>query len=102
MIDINKQLKILIKTGKVNFGVKQAIKAVKTGKTKMIIIASNCPEKFKQEILYCAKISNIPVYAYKGGSLDLGALCDKPFPISALTIIDPGDSEILKLAEVEE
>jgi large subunit ribosomal protein L30e len=99
MIDVNKQLKILVKTGKVEFGIKQAIKTVKTGKTKMVIIASNCPEEFKQEILYCAKISNIPVYAYKGGSLDLGAVCDKPFPISALTIIDPGDSEILKLIE---
>ncbi|MBS7655243.1 50S ribosomal protein L30e [Candidatus Bathyarchaeota archaeon] len=99
MIDINKQLKILVKTGKVDFGVKQAIKAVKMGKTKMVIIASNCPENLKQEILYCAKTSSIPVYAYKGGSLDLGAACDKPFPISVLTIIEPGDSEILKLIE---
>lgn len=99
MIDVNRQLRILIKSGKVEFGAKRALEAAKTGKAKMIILASNCPEKFKTEILYCAKLSKIPVYAHKASSVDLGPLCDKPFPVSAITVKDPGDSEILKLAE---
>ncbi len=36
---------------------------------------------------------------YKGDSSDLGALCGKPFGVSALTIREPGDSNILKITE---
>jgi len=32
-------------------------------------------------------------------SIDLGAVCGKPFMVSALAIREPGDSDILKLAE---
>ena len=36
---------------------------------------------------------------YKGTSIDLAAVCNKLFIISALTIRETGDSEILKLTE---
>jgi large subunit ribosomal protein L30e len=41
------------------------------------------------------------VTIYKGNRIDLGAVCGKPFKISALTIREPGDSDILKLTEAE-
>jgi hypothetical protein len=34
--------------------------------------------------------------------LDLAAVCGKPFTISALSIREPGDSEILELTESEQ
>jgi large subunit ribosomal protein L30e len=39
---------------------------------------------------------------YKGSSLDLAAVCGKPFTVSALSIREPGDSEVLKLTETAE
>jgi ribosomal protein L30E len=39
---------------------------------------------------------------YRGSSLDLAATCGKPFIVSALSIREPGDSEILKLTETAE
>jgi large subunit ribosomal protein L30e len=39
---------------------------------------------------------------YKGTSTDLAMVCGKPFIISALTIRDPGDSDILKLVKATE
>jgi large subunit ribosomal protein L30e len=39
---------------------------------------------------------------YRGTSLDLAAVCGKPFSVSALSIREPGDSEILKLMEITE
>lgn len=97
-IDVNKQIQIAVKTGKVALGIKDALEAAKFAKAKLLIIASNCPEVEKRDILHYAKVSTVPVHTYPGTSLDLGSACGKQFVVAALTIREPGDSEILKLA----
>jgi large subunit ribosomal protein L30e len=99
MMDLNKQISMVVKTGKVELGCSKATDAAKTGKARLIVISSNCPEPHKSSILYNAKVSEVPVYVYSGTSMDLGAACEKPFLVAALTVKEPGDSEILKLAE---
>jgi len=101
MIDVNKAIVTTVKTGKVFFGTNNATKNAKTGKAKLIVVASNCPQKIREDIESYCKLSNIPVTIYKGTSIDLGAVCGKPFKVSALTIREPGDSDILKLTEAE-
>ncbi|MGD0549011.1 MAG: 50S ribosomal protein L30e [Candidatus Bathyarchaeia archaeon] len=98
-MDLNKQISMVVKTGKVELGCSKATDAAKTGKARLIVISSNCPEPHKSSILYNAKVSEVPVYVYSGTSMDLGAACEKPFLVAALTVKEPGDSEILKLAE---
>jgi large subunit ribosomal protein L30e len=97
MIDVNKAIATTVKTGKVLFGANNAVKSVKTGKAKLIVLAANCPRRVREDIEYYGKLSAIPVIIYNGTSIDLGAVCGKPFMVSALTIKDPGDSDILKL-----
>ena len=99
MIDINKALAMLVKTGKVVFGVNKTLNAARGGKAKLIVVASNCPRSIREDIEYYSKLSNIPSIVYNGSSLDLGMACGKPFMVSALTIKDPGDSKILQLTE---
>ena len=99
MIDVNKAIATTVKTGKVLFGVNNAVRNAKTGKAKLIIVASNCPQKTRGDIEYYCKLSNIPVVIYNGTSIDLGVVCGKPFTVSALTVREPGDSDILKLTE---
>ena len=99
MIDPNKALISVVKTGKVSFGVNSALQNAKTGKAKMIVLASNCPKDIKEQIEYYGKISKVPVMTYRGTSMDLAAVCNKLFIISALSIRETGDSEILKLIE---
>lgn len=99
MIDVDKAISAAVKTGKVSFGANAALQNAKTGKAKMIILAANCPKMVRQDIEYYCKLSKIPLLVYKNSSIDLAALCGKPFIISALSIREPGDSEILKLAE---
>ena len=99
MIDINKAIGTSVKTGKVLFGTNNAINNAKTRKAKLIILASNCPQKIREDIEYYCKLSNIPVTIYKGTSIDLGVACGKTFMVSALTVREPGDSDILKLTE---
>jgi large subunit ribosomal protein L30e len=97
-VDVNKQIQIAVKTGKVSFGVKEAVDAARFSKAKLLILAANCPAQERADIAQYAKQSEVPIFDYSGTSVDLGAACLKPFVIAALTIKEPGDSEILKLA----
>ena len=102
MIDVDKALASVVKTGKVTFGANSALQNAKTGKAKMIVLASNCPKDIKEQVEYYGKISKVPVMTYKGTSIDLATLCNKLFIISALSIRETGDSEILKVIENNE
>ncbi|MCX8153651.1 MAG: 50S ribosomal protein L30e [Candidatus Bathyarchaeota archaeon] len=99
MIDIDKAIALAVKTGKVSFGANMALQNAKTGKAKMIILAANCPKNIKEQVEYYAKISKVPVMTYRGAAMDLAKVCNKPFVISALSIREAGDSEILKVIE---
>ncbi len=101
MIDIDKAIASAVKTGKVSFGANSALLNAKTGKAKMIVLAANCPKNIKDDIEYYAKISKVPVLTYKGASMDLANVCNKLFIISAISVREPGDSEILKAVEMQ-
>jgi large subunit ribosomal protein L30e len=88
-----------VKTGKVLFGVKKAVEGVKLGRAKLVLVASNCPRNVIEDITYYGRLSGVPVVIYKGTSIDLGAVCGKPFMVSALTVREAGDSDILRLGE---
>jgi large subunit ribosomal protein L30e len=98
-IDVNKQLQIAVRSGKIALGVKETLDAARFAKGRLLIIASNCPGPDKQNIVQYAKQSGVPIFDYPGTSVDLGAACLKRFVVAALTVKEPGDSEILKLAE---
>lgn len=90
-IDISRALKAAITTGKVEFGVDQTEKALKAGKAQMIILSRNCPSAVLTSGI------DIKVHVYDGNNMELGALCGKPFSVSALAVIDKGTSNILTL-----
>jgi large subunit ribosomal protein L30e len=92
-------LQIAVRSGKVALGVKEALDAARFGKGKLLILSSNCPARDKQDIVQYAKQSGLPFFDYAGTSVDLGAACLKRFVVAALVVKEPGDSEILKLAE---
>ncbi|MEM3715836.1 MAG: 50S ribosomal protein L30e [Candidatus Bathyarchaeia archaeon] len=96
--EVDRSIAIAVKTGKILFGSNSTIKSVMAGRARLVIISSNCPKDKREKIEYYCKLSKIPLIIYPGTSLDLGSVCGKPFPVSALTIRDPGDSDILKFA----
>ncbi len=102
MIDVDKAITTAAKTGKVVFGANEAIRSVKTGKARLIVVASNSPSKIRENLECYGKLSQVPVITYKGNSIDLGVICRKQFAIAALTVKEPGDSDILKLIEKPE
>ena len=99
MIDVNKAIATTAKTGKIQIGASSALKSIKAKKARLIIVASNCPQSIHEDIEYYCRLSEIPMSIYHGSRLDLGAVCGKPFEVSAITIREPGDSNILKITE---
>ncbi|MFL2941082.1 MAG: 50S ribosomal protein L30e [Candidatus Poseidoniales archaeon] len=92
-MDLNKSLRVAIDTGNVFVGSKQACKAIDSGTAKLIILASNCPK----DTVDVADGGKIPVYSFSGNNAVLGAACGKPFPVSAIAIVDGGKSDVLNL-----
>jgi hypothetical protein len=48
------------------------------GKSKLVLIASNCPPLRKSEIEYYAMLSKTGVHHYNGNNIDLGTACGMP------------------------
>ena len=92
-MDINKALRSAIDTGSVRIGARESCKAASSGTAKMIIVSSNCPEDTAKQV----KDSETPVHSFDGNTAVLGAACGKPFPVSAIAILDGGKSDVLTL-----
>jgi large subunit ribosomal protein L30e len=93
-MDINKALRSAISTGKVYFGIEEAKKALKKGEAKLLIISSNCPDPFLDEV---GKYKKASKYKFNGTNTELGSACGKLFPIAVLTVVKPGKSNIMQL-----
>jgi large subunit ribosomal protein L30e len=96
-MDINRSIRVAVDTGSVILGTKKVLKNIKHGEGKLVIVAENCIKDVSEDINYYAKLSDIPVHTHESISLELGAICGKPFPVSALVVIEPGNSTILNI-----
>ncbi len=85
-MEISKLIKMNIKEKNVILGYNRTLKAVKSGKPKMVIYAKNIPENRKAELKHNAKIAGVEIKEYPKDSVNLGLICSKPFPVSTLTI----------------
>ena len=98
-MDVNKEIRRVVETGKTTFGFKSTEKNVLTGQAKAIVMSGNLPKSDKEKLNHYAKIAKIPIIAFNGTSLELGNVCGKPFTISTLTILDAGNSNLLESIE---
>merc|ERR1712216_929464 len=96
MESINAKLALVMKSGKALLGYKSTLKSLRTGKSKLIIISSNCPPLRKSEIEYYAMLAKTAVHHYSGNNITLGTACGQMFRASVLTVLDVGDSDIVR------
>jgi len=92
---MNSKLKLVMKSGKAILGYKASVKSLRNGKSKMVLICSNCPPLRKSEVEYLAMLAKTQVHHYNGDNTALGTACGKFFNCSILSILDGGDSDIL-------
>ena len=98
MVDVQKAIRMAVDTGTVLLGKNESIRSVVSGKSKMVVYASNINDDLKVYVKKMGDLSGVPVYMYDGSSKELGSICGKPYPVSVLSVIDEGDSDILELA----
>ncbi len=89
-VDIARALKTAAITGVVRIGLAEARKSIKKGEARLVVLSNNCPEKG-----LVPPGSNARLLVFEGTNVELGSACGKPFAISALAIVNPGESNIL-------
>lgn len=92
---INAKLVLAMKSGKYTLGAKSTMKNLRNGLCQAVIMSSNCPSVLRAQIEYYSLLSKSIVYTHSGNNNDLGTACGRFFPVSVLSIIDPGDSDIV-------
>ena len=97
--DIDTNIKVMYKTGKVVYGKNQVLKYLRENSFRMLIIANNCPAELENQLNYYNSLmkDRLFIHKYKGSSWDLGLACAKPYMISVIGILDYGDSQLSSL-----
>lgn len=98
-MELSKEIRQAVNTGRVAIGTARSIKAFKRGKAKLVITSSNCPQGVTADIEHYSKLAGVPVHAFAGDSGELGLACGKPFMVSVVAVIEPGNSSILSAVE---
>ncbi|MEM3693405.1 MAG: 50S ribosomal protein L30e [Candidatus Bathyarchaeia archaeon] len=98
-LELDRAILNAVRTGRVTLGAKRTLAMAMGKRARLIIIASNCPMEIRRAIEESAKMAGINTHVYRGSSLDLGRAAGKRFPVSALAVREPGDSNILSLLE---
>ena len=91
-MDMNRALRQVVQTGEVHFGVRQAKRALKDRTAQLLIVPENIPPDTLTEL---RDVSKVPMVRFSGTNFELGTVCGKPFSVSALTVIEAGDSDIM-------
>ena len=97
--DIDTNIKVAYKTGKVVYGADQVLRQIRQNPFKMLITSNNCPVELESELQYLNSLTkgSIFIHKYKGSSWDLGLALGKPYMISVIGINDFGDSDLTAL-----
>merc|ERR1711988_1663165 len=94
--NINSRLALVIKSGKYTLGYKSTLKTLRNGKSKLVLISSNCPALRKSELEYYSMLAKTGVHHFHGDNNELGTACGRYYRVSCLSITDPGDSDIIR------
>lgn len=93
-VDIPKEIRRAVDTGKVVFGEKESQKSILEGHAKIVVTAKNCPVRVKDKIVNAAKIGEAHLHEFSENGLELGTLCGKPFNVSVMAIEEFGKSTL--------
>ena len=98
--DVDNNIKVAYKTGKIMYGKNQVLKNLKSENPyKMLIVSNNCPAELINQLNHYNSIlkDKVFIYKYQGSSWDLGLACAKPYMISVIGVIDFGNSDLITL-----
>jgi large subunit ribosomal protein L30e len=97
MVDLSNDIRLAVDSGKVVLGLKEVEESIRNNTAKLVVIASINKKEISQDIMHVTGIANIKTAVYDGNSVQLGAVCGKPYSVSVLSVIEPGNSKILEM-----
>ena len=83
---IEDEIKVALTKGAILIGTRSAVKAVKAGGARTVVLASNAPETVRKDIEHYSNVSGVSVQKFNGTGKQLGVFLGKPFPVAALAI----------------
>jgi large subunit ribosomal protein L30e len=95
MADMSNDIRLAVDSGEAIFGINKASQAIISRKAKIVIVASKNKGDRVGDVMHLAKLADIKVQVFEGTPMDLGVVCGKPYSVSTLSIVDPGNSNIL-------
>lgn len=96
MADLTNDIRLAVDTGKTKVGFNKVVDSIKDNTAKLVVLAKVNDSTILDDIKHLTKVSDIKLLLYDGNSMELGALCGKPFSVSVLSVIEAGSSGILK------
>ena len=94
-----KAIRMCLESGVVRLGERETQQMARTGKGKLMVMATNAPAESAADLRRYCGLGNVPLLFYPGTSMELGSVCGKPFPVSMLTVMEAGNSPIMELAK---
>ncbi len=86
--DLEKQLKVVTKTGKYIVGRKEVLNGLKGSKLVVWSSSANVPPKLLNE---CKELQ-VPAVCFSGSPIELGKLCGIPYKVSVISVKTAGDA----------
>jgi len=97
-MDLERSIRLAVDSGKVTLGSQRSLEHARRGDARLVIMAQNVPADVADDLKQFCSLSDLRLVQFNGTSMQLGTVCGKPFPVSALCVIEPGDSDILDAA----
>ncbi|MBW6451894.1 MAG: ribosomal L7Ae/L30e/S12e/Gadd45 family protein [DPANN group archaeon] len=79
--NVDAVIKTALTTDKLLIGTNKVLKAVKLGKAEIVVLASNCSDLIRNDIMSSAKLSGVEIINYEKNARNLGAICKKEFTV---------------------
>lgn len=89
---LNKVIKDLVSPGKYKCGTREVLSSIKA--SKLLVLSESVPISIRAEIEEKSKESTVPICYFKGNSVQLGKLCNKPFRVSVIALKSGTEEEI--------
>ena len=95
MANLTSDIRLAVDSGDVAIGMNSVMESIAAGKAKLVITSSKNKPGALSDIEHVAKLAEVKVIVFDGDSIQLGTVCGKPYSVSAISIIEQGDSNIL-------
>lgn len=85
-MDAIERVKKALKSKTLTIGYNTTIRALRTGKAELVVIANNTPASTEKEIEHLAKVAGTELSKFEKSNLELGAACKKPFGVMIVAV----------------